>query len=210
MKPGYDQKLFNKLYKETDKLRRSLAYQIDSRRFGVDHQEVLSWFTTKFLYTFNKYWGTMDDDRLKGYIINSLQTFKFRIMREAYSKKNANFNNRVELDEVMYSDNFSYDHIILEDRHEELLNRAFRFLRDKLTDDGLLLLDIQLNTPRYILSKIEDPDKPKITSIPEEVIADYLGLPVCGKVINYIKDLKKEIKLTIEQAREHFKETPIN
>ena len=75
MESGYDSQLFNKLYKETTQLRKSLARQIDSRRFGVSDDVILSWFDDKFMFVFNKHFKDKEVDVLRGFIINSLQTF---------------------------------------------------------------------------------------------------------------------------------------
>ena len=52
---NYPVELFNSLYAQTHGLRRKLASQIDASKFGVDYQEVLSWFDVKFLFIFSKY-----------------------------------------------------------------------------------------------------------------------------------------------------------
>ena len=67
MKP-YDPKLFNELYKKTERLRKSLVYQIDSSRWGVTQDEVMSWFDDKFIFVFNKYQDQKKPDILLGYL----------------------------------------------------------------------------------------------------------------------------------------------
>ena len=87
MKEGYSVQLFNDLYKQTSKLRKKLASQIDYRRYGVTPDIIESWFDDKFIYVFNKHFDNKDTDVLKGFIINSLQVFKYRVLRGAYSKE---------------------------------------------------------------------------------------------------------------------------
>ena len=77
MKTGYDELLFNKLYKETEALRNLLTYQIDHRRYGVTQDIIKSWFDDKFIFVFNKYYGDIEEGQLKGRIINALRTFKY-------------------------------------------------------------------------------------------------------------------------------------
>ena len=87
MEEGYPVELFNKLYKETKYLRKSLTRQIDARRFGVSPDIVESWFDDKFIFVFNKHFKDKNEDVLKGFLINSLRTFKLRILRKAYQKE---------------------------------------------------------------------------------------------------------------------------
>lgn len=210
MKEGYDKNLFNDLYKKTEGLRKALAYQIDARRFGVDYQEILSWFDVKFIYAFNKYCDKMDPDLLKGHVINALKMFKFRIMREAYSKKNLKYQQAIDITEIEQFENIISTNPQTEDEGYNLfLNIALSFMKKHLTDDAYLVLELQIHTPNYILSKLEDLETRKSNSIPNELLADYLGLPNCNKVISYIGDLKREIKQTIELARDHFQQNPI-
>ena len=67
MESGYDSSLFNKLYKETAPLRKSLARQIDSRRFGVSDDVILSWFDDKFMFVFNKHFKDKEVDILRNW-----------------------------------------------------------------------------------------------------------------------------------------------
>ena len=209
MKNGYDQKLFNDLYKKTEGLRRALAYQIDARRFGVDSDEILSWFDVKFIYVFNKYCDQMEPELVKGHVINALKTFKYRIMREAYAQKNEQYANTIDITEIDYFENIisTNPESDTETTYQYFLSLALGFMQKTLSDDAYLLFQIQLNTPDFILNRLEDPDK-RLSSIPNDLIADYLGLPEGNKVISYIAELKKEIKYSVELAREHFQNNP--
>ncbi len=80
MKDGYSEVLFNKIYSETHNLRKSLANQIDPRRYGVSPDIILSWFDDKFIFVFNKHFSDKNPDILKGFIINSLKTFKYTFL----------------------------------------------------------------------------------------------------------------------------------
>jgi len=198
MKEGYDVQLFNKLYKETEALRTLLTYQIDSRRYGVTPDIIKSWFDDKFIFVFNKYYGEITEGQLKGRIINALKTFKFRMLRKAYSKYNL-YNNEVRLE----GENHLINIIPFEEEisnHELFLELALTYLKKNLCDDALLVLEIELNPPKYILNKITTSK----TKIPAKLIAEYLDLEPTRDSSLYINDLRSEINYWIYQARNHF------
>ena len=202
MKEGYDQKLFNRLYKETESLRKALSYQINPKRFGVTSDIIFSWFDDKFIWVFSKYADSITPEQLKGRMINSLSTFKFRILRKAYSKQNIYAN---EID-ILRLDNYdaSIANIIPDkteiDNHQLFLELALQYLKQNLCDDALLVLEIELNPPPFIMDKIENPK----TKIPAKLIAEYLDLEPNKDSINFINDLRREIKYWIEEAKVYF------
>ena len=202
MKDGYDQKLFNKLYKETEQLRKSLTYQINPRKYGVTSDIILSWFDDKFIWVFSKYADSITPDQLKGRMINSLSTFKFRILRKAYSNQNiyANEVNMLRLDDY----DASIANIIPDKteigNHDLFLELALKYLKKNLCDDALLVLEIELNPPPFIMEQMENPK----TKIPSRLIAEYLDLEPNKDSLNFINDLRREIKYWVEAAREYF------
>lgn len=200
MKEGYDQQLFNKLYKETEALRNLLTYQIDHRRYGVTPDIIKSWFDDKFIFVFNKYYGDIEEGQLKGRIINALRTFKFRMLRKAYSKYNIHNN------EVRLEGEYNLINIIPIDNeipnHELFLELALKYLKKNLCDDAFLVLEIELNPPHYILDKL----KSCKTKIPAKLIAEYLDLDSTRDSSLYINDLRSETQYWIQEAKEYFKE----
>jgi hypothetical protein len=202
MKDDYPVELFNKLYKETKNLRKNLARNIDHRRYGVTHDIVLSWFDDKFIFVFNKHFQSKEPEVLRGFLINSLQTFKMRILRKAYQKEGEFYSSLVTMDG-------DYDLInIIPDQNqisnEDLFyNLAIEFMKNKLSDDAYLLLQLQLNPPPYILSRIKGGN----SRIPNELIMEFLDIDKSEpKAERYIKKLKKEINIAIKNAKEYFKE----
>jgi len=141
----YPKELCEQLYKQTNGLRRKLASQIDARKYGVDYHEVLSWFDVKFLYIFTKYWQTQPE-RLLGYIISGLTTYKRKIMMNSYQAKWANYANNQDIDEM-------WDNPIKDEDNESAQRREFymdklhEFMQNHLSDDAYLLLNIQLVPP---------------------------------------------------------------
>lgn len=198
MKEGYDQDLFNRLYKETEGLRNLLTYQIDHRRYGVTQDIIKSWFDDKFIFVFNKYYGEITNDQLKGRIINALRTFKFRMLRKAYSKYNI-YNNEVRLEGEKNLINI----IPIDDgisNHQLFLELALIYLKKNLCDDSFLVLQVDLNPPPYILNKMVNPK----TKIPAKLIAEYLDLEPSRDSTLYINDLRSEVSYWVSQAKEHF------
>ncbi len=197
MKGGYDQKLFNQLYKDTEALRNLLTYQIDARRYGVTPDIIKSWFDDKFIFVFNKYYGDITNDQLKGRIINSLKTFKFRMLRSAYAKYNIN-NHQVQLEGEKELINI----IPLEDEvsnHELFLEMALKYLKKNLCDDAFLVLELDLNPPPFIMNRVS-----VNTKIPAKLIAEYLDLEPNRDSISYIRDLRSEVDYWTSEAKDHF------
>lgn len=199
MVEGYDQQLFNTLYKETKNLRKKLAYDIVSSKFGVDNSEVLSWFEVKFLYAFNKYYG---NDKIKGYIINSLKMYQRRIIMSSYQPK-FQVHNSVDIDEV-----FDLDGEPFEDERDEAFDDRLvmvkNYLKERLSSDAYFVLEIELNPPQFILNQLKNADKTKIPKIPAELIAEYLGIEDHPEALNRIAQLRVEAKEMIKRAREYF------
>jgi len=194
MSESYDQVLFNRLYNETKGLRKSLVFQIDARRFNVTQDIIESWFDDKFIFVFNKYYSKVSNEVLKGYIINSLKTFKFRILRKAYSGYTM-----ISIDDTQRLVNIIPDKQE-EDNYGEFLELALSFLKTKLSDNAMLVLETEINPPEYILDKVS----PTKTKIPAKMLCEYLGLEANNNAITLINSLRKEIKSSVEEARKFF------
>jgi len=197
MKEGYDEKLFNQLYKETEALRRSLTYQVDHRRYGVTPDIIKSWFDDKFIFVFNKYCDEgITDGQLKGRIINALKTFKFRMLRKAYAKNNI-YLNEIRLDgEKGLINIIPFEEEITD--HSLFLEMALKYLKKNLCDDALLILEVELNPPPFILDRLTASN----TKIPSKLIAEYLDLEPTKDSSLYINDLRSEVTYWISQAKE--------
>lgn len=197
MQEGYDQALFNELYAKTHNLRESLIYQIDEHRFGVTKDELRSWFDDKFIFVFNKYFGTLDNKVLLGYIINSLQMFKFKVLRRSYQLNNSINLNSISMDDLsMFNTIEDY-----KDENKELLfNLAMEFMKNNLSNEAWELLQIQLNPPLFIASKMKNPD----TKIPAALVLQFLGEPNTASNRSLILSIRKEIAEVIEMAKSHF------
>ena len=195
---NYDREVFNIIYQDVEPLKHSLANQIDSRLFGVSKDIILSWFDDKLLFVFNKHYNDKDPDVLKGYIINSMKTFKYRILRKAYTEEAHFLGSHVELE----GEDFSYINIIPdkeeESDHDLFMGIVSNFMQDKLSDEAHFLYSIQINPPAYILSRMK-----KFNSrISLFLIQEYLG--ITDDKLTILKKLKREINKTIKMAREEL------
>lgn len=199
MKPDFPIGLFNQLYKETEQLRRTLVYQIDSRRYGVTKDIVSSWFDDKFLFVFNKHFQDMDKDLLKGTLINSLMNFKMRVLRKAYSVEGEFHNSSVSLDG-------EFDLINTIKIEEEITNSNSKlldeYMRNHLSDNAYILFRIQMDIPPYILNRLSNVN----SRVTNDLLIEYLDINKGSyeKSIKYIKNLKTEINKTIKLATQHF------
>lgn len=195
MKKGYDQKLFEELYLNTKALRKKLVSEIDHKRFGVEPKDIESWFSVKFIHAFNRYFGEKEPNLLKAHIIKSLQFFKNRILRSAYSQKNQVNNNCVDIQEL-----YDLKEPIIEYEYNErefFLNLALEFMKNTLSENAYKVLQVELNPPLYILDRLKE--KESTTKIPSNLIADYLGFKEGKSLVNRCR---KEIEGAILLAKE--------
>jgi hypothetical protein len=200
---NYDQSLFNALYKDTEGLRRKLASQIDPARFGYDYEEILSWFTVKFIYTFGRYYDEKSPDHLRGYIINALKTYKLRLVKDAYNQKNL-LHQTTDIDEMSGLESLndrSYDN---ESNTEILRDLALQFIKKNISDDAYYLLTIQLDPPPFLLKQLPIKKGKKFNYIPDSLIIDFLGFENNSNSVTFIKNLKSEINYGIRLSSKHF------
>jgi hypothetical protein len=204
----YPVELFEKLYKQTHGLRRKLASQIDPRKFGVDYNEVLSWFDVKFIFLFSKYWETQRE-RLLGYIISGLTTYKRRITINSYQERWRDYANNLDVDSLWDNP------ITLDDNDEYALKREFymehldNFMKSNLSTDAYLLFNIQLTPPPFIHETMKLYGLKHNALIPCKIIADYLGLDPNQSSIAYIEGLRLEVKDVQHKCAQHFKQNPV-
>lgn len=192
----HDPKLFNELYQKTKNLRRSLARQIDHRRYGETPDVVLSWFDDKFIYVFNKYYGEPENIVL-GKIINALTLFKNRILRKAYTT-NAEFHmSCVSIDDDEYTFNRIPDQTF-DSRKEELLERIHQYMKENLSSDAFTIFQAEYDQPEYISSRIK-PNK----RVPTKLLAEFFDL-ADDKSIRYVNKLRKEVQYAIQRASEEL------
>ena len=199
MKEGYSQELFNKLYKEVKPLIRKLTYEIDHRRFGVSRDIIESWFDDKLLFVFNKHCQEFDEGHLKGAIINSLKTFKLRVLRDAYTKRGEFYSSSVDLESSNTLVYYIQDKNDL-DTNDIFMGMVSEFMKKQLSDDAYMLLSLQLNPPPFILNQIPRSN----SNIPINLILEFFDLDNISKNVKWIRTLRKEIDQAIEKAKLEF------
>lgn len=199
LKEDFPEDLFNSIYKEVQPLKYAIARSIDYRRLGVTKDIVESWLDDKILYAFNKYFDTKTEPLLKGYVLQSLQTFKYRILRKAYQVDI--YDNLVELEGEKELINIIPDKNELDDS-ELFLGLARSFMENALSRDALEIYNIQLNPPPYILKRMKNPN----SRIPIRLLAEYLSLGSYRENLEYLSQLREEVNEAIKQARAYFKD----
>lgn len=201
MRADYPVALFNKLYEETKYLRKALTYQIDCRRYGVTPDIIESWFDDKFMFVFNKHFDNKTPDILKGFIINSLKVFKYRILRKAYNKEGLFYGSLIKLEGDRELINIIPSES-LQPTNEVFHNILLEFMKERLSDNAFLLFNLQIDPPPYILQRLST----NRSRIPNYLIADYLGINMGDEYSTerYIKTLKKHINKSIKIAKEYF------
>lgn len=203
----YPKELFNTLYKQTTGLRRKLASQIDARKFGVDYFEILSWFDVKFIYLFNKYWQT-HNDKLLGYIISGLTTYKRRITLNSYQERWADYANKLDIDD-MWDNPIKDDDTDLPLKREFYMEKIHGFMKNTLSEDGYLIFNLQLVPPAFISERLKAMGNRTEKNIPPEFIAEYLNLDISKPSITYINGLKLEVKEATSKCAAFFKNNPV-
>lgn len=202
----WDQDVFTRIFRETEPLRRKCASLIDARRFGVDYEEILSWFDVKFLWAYSQYmrkYDTEDEGKLKGYCLMAVNQYKHRIMRKSYQDKYKDHASILDITELynegdIYIDE-PYDH-----EREEKLTKALDFMKKNLSDDAYFILEIELNPPGYILKEMEDLGKTLKHTIPNDLILEYLDWPNNETTMGFIKSCRAEIREVTKSAAHYF------
>lgn len=195
LKP-YDQDLFNRMYKTCKPLIRRLTKGVDSRRFNVSQDIIQSYFWDKFLYVFNKYQDKYDEERLKATILSSLQTFKSKLLRNAYTKQ-AEFNQELTSLENLFDNNKELLDDSEESRIKEEQSLEFhKYMKEHLTPDEYLVMQIQLDPPKWFEDKIKE-SHGKLSILH---LIDYFELPRDKTSINFFSRIRKNIQKTLEQA----------
>ncbi len=192
---NHDPRIFKDLYEKVNPLKRKLASEIDCRRFGVDYEEILSWFDVKFIYVFNKYYHSQPE-RLLGYIINSLKLFKCRILRGAYTEKFSQSISSLDYD--------AHDVVLEDDNTPQLISSVKDYMRVHLSDNAYEYFILTLYPPPFILNELERLSLAPKSKIPDEVIMDYYDIGNREDGYRWIKSWKVEIKKAMELAKVYF------
>lgn len=194
----YDPDLFNKLYKSMKPLMRRLASQVDCRRFNVTPDIILSYFSDKFIYVFNKYHKEYDEEHLKAALLSSLQTFKNRLLRNAYSK-DAEYN----LSMASLEDLFDDSKELIDDSEEEMIKEEqlkvlYAYMKEKLSPDAYLLFEILNNPPEFFRERMKTDN----SHISASLILEFFEIPKTKDNATWIGYMRDDIKFWLDKAKE--------
>jgi len=196
----HDRDTFNRLYKKIKTLKNSLVYQVDARRFGVTSDIIASYFDDKFLFVFNKYYQKVSEDVLLGHLINSLKTFKLRLLRVGYQPKYEElYNNSIRLDDLPNLFNKGED-----ENRELFLDLLFSFIERNISEEAYELFLLDLYPPLYIKKRL----KPNQTKIPNSILSEFLGLPLTQENLSKLRSWRTEIEKVLVLAKAHFNTLP--
>lgn len=194
----YDPKLFNELYEKVQPLKRKLISQIDPRKFGVEKEDIACWFDDKFIYVFNKYINIKEKNILLGYIINSLQTFKYKVISRSYQQQYSLYSSPT----IDISDT-SLKYILTDEKpddHSLFIEIMIEFFQSKLSPAAFEIFILQLYPPYYITCRLDN----NTQKIPTNLILDFLGIPNDQAYINKVNKIRRVINSLIPDAREHL------
>lgn len=196
----YDPVIFNKLYRVVRPVIRNLVRQVDHRRFNVTPDIIYSYFMDKFLFVFNKYYGTCSEEHLQANILRALSTFKNKLLRSAYGEK-AEYNQGLTSMEELFDNNKE-----LEDDSEEVqvkeehMKMIEDYMREKLSPDAFLIFQLTMDPPE-VLIPVEDRGK-RISNI---TFVDFFEMPRTKSSVKSIAELRQDIDYYINKAKEDLK-----
>lgn len=194
---SYNVELFNKLYKNMRPLMKRLAKQVDSKRFNVTPDIILSYFSDKFVYVFDKYQKVYDEEHLKAALLSSLSTFKNRLLRSAYTEQ-AEINQQVsQLEDLFDNDKEFIDDTEEYEIKENRLKAIYDYMEKHLSSDAYLIFQIQMDPPEYIRERMKT-DNSKISLM---LMLDFFELPRTKRNANWISEIRKDIDYWLEKAK---------
>lgn len=196
MVEGYDQKLFNRLYKIVKPVIRNQVRGIDHKRFNVSPDILQSYFMDKFLFVFNKYYGTCSEEHLQANILRALTTYKNKLLRNAYGER-AEYNQNLTSMEDLFDNSKELEDDSEETKaKEEQMQMIENYMQTKLSPDAFLIFQLISNPPE-ILVPTEDRGK-RISNI---TFVDFFEMPRTKSSVKYIAELRQDIDYWINQAR---------
>lgn len=195
MPKNYDRELFNRLYSETENLRRKLAYNIDHNRYGVEKEDIMSWLTVKFIFIFTKYYNEVPENILKAKIIQGLQFYKNRILKYSYTKKNQ-VNNTEDISELYDIKAEEID--VVTSMDDPKFTVVAEYFRKNLDPLAYVIFTIDYNPPLYLLTILGSEGTTR--GIPEKYICKFLGVSY-KKNHQFITEAKKRYKKLVNKVK---------
>lgn len=199
MQEGYDQNLFNELYKVCQPIIRNLVRQIDCKRFNLSQDLIKSQFEDKLLFVFNKYYGTVSNDQLKYTIIRALTTYKLHLLKYAYSDKAEFYQHQFSLDTLFDSNKEFLDDSEEYTRKENLIKEVDDYMKAHLSIDAYLVWEVLNHQPPYIRQRLHGQ---RVTNI---LLVEFFDLPKCRNSVKFISKLRDEVYHWMKQASKDIK-----
>lgn len=192
MPKDYDVEVFTSIYNDTKQLRRKLANNIDPSRYGVEREDILSWFDVKFIFIFTKYYGQVNNNILKGKIIQGLQFYKNRILRYSYTKKNS-VNQTCDISEFFNIE--SHEVVQIVDFEDTFIDSIIPQMKSKLDSLAFQLFTIDYNPPLYILYRLEPSQYNR--KIPDYLLCEFMGISLSSTSKQELLNARKRYKKVI-------------
>lgn len=197
-----DREQVERLYKVCKPYINKLSRTIDCRRFNVTPDVIQSYFWDKFMYTYHKYSGEYEEEKLKATILHSLGIYKNKLLRNAYTKQ-AEFNqDLVSLDGLFDNSKEDGDNELPDDSFEDkrdLKGELREFMKQYLTDDEILLFETELDPPEFFNGRV--------TVLK---LIDFFELPRNKRSYQTITDMRSKVSRVLSIAQANFRKDRAN
>lgn len=193
----YDENLFLRMYNICKPVIYRLSKQIDAKRYDVTPDIIRDQFWDKFLYVFNKYQGTCEEEHLKARLLSSLATYKNHLLQYAYGEV-AEYNQSLQQLEDLFDDSKELeDDSEEQEARNEMYRLLYEYMKKHLSSDALLVFEVITTPPPYIKERVRQGNR--ITNV---MLLEFFGLERKKSSLTYIAELREEITFWEERAKE--------
>ena len=193
----YDENLFLRMYNICKPVIYRLSKQIDAKRYDVTPDIIRDQFWDKFLYVFNKYQGTCEEEHLKARLLSSLATYKNHLLQYAYGEV-AEYNQSLQQLEDLFDDSKELeDDSEEQEARNEMYKLLYEYMKKHLSSDALLVFEVITTPPPYIKERVRQGNR--ITNV---MLLEFFGLERKKSSLTYIAELREEITFWEERAKE--------
>lgn len=193
----YDENLFLRMYNICKPVIYRLSKQIDAKRYDVTPDIIRDQFWDKFLYVFNKYQGTCEEEHLKARLLSSLATYKNHLLQYAYGEV-AEYNQSLQQLEDLFDDSKELeDDSEEQEARNEMYRLLYEYMKKHLSSDALLIFEVITTPPPYIKERVRQGNR--ITNV---MLLEFFGLERKKSSLTYIAELREEITFWEERAKE--------
>ena len=193
----YDENLFLRMYNICKPVIYRLSKQIDAKRYDVTPDIIRDQFWDKFLYVFNKYQGTCEEEHLKARLLSSLATYKNHLLQYAYGEV-AEYNQSLQQLEDLFDDSKELeDDSEEQEARNEMYRLLYEYMKKHLSSDAILVFEVITTPPPYIKERVRQGNR--ITNV---MLLEFFGLERKKSSLTYIAELREEITFWEERAKE--------